>query len=79
MFKWSKELCNKIKDANCLEPSELQMVEIALRLYECYEEILDENIGLDIRIKKETNFFELEHAVHRNSLKKNQGSDNNVA
>lgn len=70
MFNWSKGICNKIKDSDCLSKHELEMVEISLRLYECFEDILDENIGLDLRTKEETNFFELEHAIHRNSLKK---------
>lgn len=71
MFEWSKEVCNDIKEANCLSKSNLQTVEMALRLYECFEQILDECIGLDIRTKEETNFFELEHAVYRNSIKEN--------
>lgn len=44
------------------------MVEISLRLYECYGKVLKENLGLDLKTK-ETNYFELEHAVHRNSIK----------
>ena len=72
MFEWSKEICNKIKDSNCLEDKKLQMVEISLRLYELYNEILNENLGLDLIDGKETNYFELEHAIHRNIEKRNR-------
>ena len=72
MFEWSKELCKKISNSDCLSKNELQMVEIALRLYECYEEALNENLGLDIIAKRETNLFQLEHAINRNSLKEKE-------
>lgn len=68
MFEWSKNLCNKLKDADCLSAHELEMIEISLRLYECYTEVLNENLGLDLRTK-EANFFQLEHAIHRNREK----------
>lgn len=64
MFEWSKEICKKIKDSNCLDSSELQMVEMSLRIWESFENILDESIGLS-----DTNLFELEHAVYRNRKK----------
>ena len=64
MFEWSKELCKKIADSNCLEPKEMQMVEIALRIYESYEIILNENLDLG-----DTNLFKLEHSIHRNHRK----------
>ena len=66
MFEFSKELCNKIKTSDCLEPKELQIVEMALRMWESYEEILNENLGLD----RKKDFFQLEYAIHKNSLKK---------
>lgn len=64
MFEWSKEICKKIKDSGCLEPRELQMVEIALRMNELQEKILNENLGID-----SDNMFELEHAIHKNALR----------
>lgn len=64
MFEWSKEICKKIKDSNCLDSSELQMVEMSLRIWESFENILDESI-----ILSDTDLFELEHAVHRNRKK----------
>lgn len=64
MFEWSKEICKKIKDSNCLDSSELQMVEMSLRIWESFENILDESIVLS-----DTNLFELEHAVYRNRKK----------
>lgn len=70
MFDWSKGICNKIKESNCLEDTELQMVEVALRTYECHQEILNENLGIDVIMRDEKNLFELEHATHRNSLKR---------
>lgn len=47
MFEWSKEIMKKIEDSNCLEEKELAGVEIALRMYDMYEQALDENLGLE--------------------------------
>ena len=69
MFDWLKELCKKISDANCLDTKEMQMVEMALRLWEPYETILDENIGIDLITKEKADFFQLEYAIHRNATK----------
>lgn len=64
MFEWSKGICKKIKDSGCLEPRELQMIEIALRMNELHEKILNENLGID-----SDNMFELEYAIHKNATK----------
>ena len=57
MFEWSKEICKKIKDADCLKFRELQKVEVALRLYELQEFILDEFTGVE-----DSDMFELEYS-----------------
>ena len=72
VFEYSEEICNKIKNANCLDAKDLQMVEIALKLYECHSEILNECLGLDITTKEENDYFKLKHSVHRNNLKNNK-------
>lgn len=55
MYEWSKLLMEKIKNAKCLNERDLRAVEVALRLYDIQEMILDEAIGL------EDNGFELKH------------------
>jgi hypothetical protein len=62
MFEWSKGICKKIKESGCLEPRELQMVEIALRMNELNDMIYIENLGIS-----SDNMFELEHAIHKNA------------
>lgn len=65
MFEWSKEICNKIAESGCLTPKELGMVEISLRVWDAYDELLNENLALD-----NSNFFELEHSPFRNKSNK---------
>lgn len=66
MYEWSKNIVRKIADANCLEKNELGIVEISLRLWEAYNDLLNENIGLveDSKCK-----YELEHVIPRPRIK----------
>lgn len=56
MYEWSKKIVEKIEKANCLSPDEIRVVEIALRMQDIYEDLLDECIG----VSKE-NLYELQH------------------
>jgi DNA-binding XRE family transcriptional regulator len=41
-YEWSKDIVNKIAKAECLDENEIRMVEIALRGYDIFQEILNE-------------------------------------
>lgn len=56
MYDWSKDIVNKISEANCLPEKYIRVVEIALRMYEIHNDILNECIGLAIDDK-----YELQH------------------
>ena len=56
MYEWSKGIVEKIEKANCINPEEIRMVEIALRMQEIHEDILDECIGAS-----KGNLYELQH------------------
>lgn len=58
MYEWSKEVVRKITEANCLNLKELRMVEIALRVSETHEYIMNECIGVS-----EDNRYELQHRM----------------
>ena len=58
MYEWSKNLTEKINKANCLPDADLRMVELALRLYEIHNDVLDECIGAS-----NTNNYELTHKI----------------
>lgn len=58
MYEWSKEIIEKIDKANCLDIKELRMVEIALRMSEIHEGIMNECIGVS-----ESNMYELKHRM----------------
>ena len=58
MYNWSKEIINKIERANCLNIKELRMVEVALRMSEIHESIMNECIGVS-----EDNIYELQHRM----------------
>lgn len=56
MYEWSKGIVEKIINAECLTEQELRMTEIALRMYEVTEEILDEAVGLSSEDKYELKY-----------------------
>jgi hypothetical protein len=59
MYEWSKETMNKIVESNCLNHKDLCCVEIALRMYDIHNKMLNEAIDCG---DKEYN-FELTHTV----------------
>ena len=56
MYEWSKNITKKISESNCLNSSELAIVEIALRMYDIWE-----MMTLDAIFPKENNTYELEY------------------
>lgn len=46
MFEYEDSICKKIFEAECLEPKELQAVEIALKLTASHDMLLNEALGL---------------------------------
>lgn len=46
MFEYEENICKKIYETKCLEPKELQAVEIALKLTASYDMILNEALDL---------------------------------
>ncbi len=58
MFEWSKAIMEKIENGKQLEEQELRTVEIALRIYDVYEQALDEGLSCT-----EENFLELKHRI----------------
>ena len=53
MYEFSKEIIEKINAAKCLTLKELRITELALRMYEVNEDILDESTGLSNNDKYE--------------------------
>lgn len=53
MYEFSKEIIEKINTAKCLTVKELRITEVALRMYELNEDILDESTGLSNNDKYE--------------------------
>lgn len=73
MFSKSEEICKKIKECGCITESELQYVEMGLKMIDCYNEMLNQNIGLDLPLNEQLDVdFKLKHAVSRNSYIKLQ-------
>lgn len=56
MYEFSKEIIEKINIAKCLTVKELRITEIALRMYEASEDILDESTGLSNNNKYELKY-----------------------
>lgn len=76
MFSKSEEICKKIKDCGCISDSELQYVEMGLKIFNCYNEMLNQNIGLDLQLNEQLEIdFRLKHAVSRNNYIKLQSSN----
>lgn len=74
MFEYSEEICEKISNSGCITNKELQYVEMALKMFESYEEILNQNLGLDIIEQKELEVdFKLKYAIGRNTEKRVRG------
>ena len=76
MFSKSEEICKKIKECGCITDSELQYVEMGLKMIDCYNEMLNQNIGLDLQLNEQLNIdFGLKYAVSRNSYIKLQNEN----
>lgn len=56
MYEFSKEIIEKINTAKCLTVKELRMTELALRMYEVNEDILNEATGLSNNDKYELKY-----------------------
>lgn len=65
MFEWSKEICENIAQSGCISNRDLQCVEIALRMYDINNAILNESIGITNRA--DFDFFELRYQVNKNA------------
>lgn len=71
-FSYSKGICNKLRNREELTPKEIQSIELALRLTDCYESLLGESLGLDVSagdVEGENGEFDLKHQLHRNALR----------
>lgn len=56
MYEFSKEIIEKINAAKSLTLKELRITELALRMYEVNEDILDESTGLSDNDKYELKY-----------------------
>ena len=56
MYEFSKEIIEKINTAKCLTVKELRITEVALRMFELNEDILDESTGLSNNDKYELKY-----------------------
>ena len=56
VYEFSKEIIEKINAAKCLTLKELRITELALRMYEVNEDILDESTGLSNNDKYELKY-----------------------
>ena len=56
VYEFSKEIIEKINTAKCLTVKELRITEVALRMYEVNEDILDESTGLSNNDKYELKY-----------------------
>lgn len=65
MFEWSKEVSDKIAESGCISDKDMQVVEMALRMYEIHEKILNESIGIT-----DDNFWELKYQIYKNRKNK---------
>lgn len=65
MFEWSKEICDKIAQSGCISDKDLQCVEMALRMYDINNAMLNESIGLVNQ--DDFDFFELRYQVNKNA------------
>ena len=76
MFHKSEEICKRIKECGCISDSELQYVEMGLKMIDCYSEMLNQNIGLDLQFNEQLDIdFRLKYAVSRNSYIKLQSGN----
>lgn len=67
MFENTDEICQKIEDSECISANELQIVEMALKMLDLYEEMLDQSLGLDKFTGEQLEIdFKLAHSLHRN-------------
>ena len=69
MFEWSKNLSDKIAKSGCLDVKEMQSVELALRLLEIHDHVMNEAIGADDGYGE---MFDLKYQVHKNARKRNK-------
>ena len=76
MFHKSEEICKKIKECRCITESELQYIEMGLKMIDWYNEMLNQNIGLDLQSNEHLDIdFRLKHAVSRNNYIKSQNKN----
>ena len=68
MFEWSKNLSDKIAESGCLDPKEMQSVELALRLLEIHDHVMNEAIGVED--KEYDNLFDLKYQILKNAKSK---------
>lgn len=73
MFSWSKEITKKISDSGCLTERELSLVEIALRMQDCHQGLLNECLGIDDGEK----YFDLQYPnkPHMNNPKNDDSNE----
>lgn len=70
MFEGIEELCDKISDSSCVTSKELQRIEMALKMFDLYEEMIDQVLGLDMYNDEPLGFdFKLKYALERNAIK----------
>ena len=68
MFEWSKKLSDKIAESGCLDPKEMQSVELSLRLLEIHDQVMNEAIGVED--KEYDNLFDLKYQILKNAKRK---------
>ena len=67
MFEWSKNLSDKIAGSGCLDPKEMQSVELALRLLEIHDRVMNEAIGADDGYGE---IFDIKYQILKNAKSK---------
>ena len=67
MFEWSKNLSDKIAESGCLDAKEMQSVEIALRLLDIHDHVMNEAIGADDGYGE---IFDLKYQILKNAKRK---------
>ena len=67
MFEWSKKLSDKIAGSGCLDAKEMQSVELALRLLEIHDRVMNESIGADDGYGE---IFDLKYQILKNAKRK---------
>jgi len=76
MLDKSEDICKRIKESGCITDAELQFVEMGLKMIDCYNEMLNQNIGLDLQLNEPLGIdFGLKYAVSRNSYMKLQSGN----